>query len=306
MTQTLQSLPFASLYRHGFARVAAAVPRVHIGDPDANAERTLALAREADAAGAAVVIFPELGLTAYTSDDLFRQDALVETAERALGRIAAETASLRPVIVVGTALRAEQALYNCAVVLHRGRILGVVPKSYLPEYREFYEKRHFRAARDLVQGSVAVCGQRAPFGADLVFRSLDLPGLAVFVEICEDVWTAIPPSTYGALAGATVLANLSASNITIGKADYRRILCRSHSARTLSAYIYTAAGLGESTTDLAWDGQALVYENGDQLAESERFSNADELVLADVDLGRLLADRADTSSWGDLIHDQRE
>ena len=297
--------PFQSIYRHGFVRVAAAVPRVHVGDPQANAERTLELARAASDDGAALVVFPELGLSAYTVDDLFRQDALVDGVDDALARIVEQSGALRPVIVVGAPLRAEQGLFNAAVVIHRGRVLGAVPKSYLPEYREFYEKRQFRAARDLIGDVTALGSDRVPFGADLVFECADLPGFNVFVEICEDVWTAIPPSTYGALAGATVLANLSASNITIGKSDYRHVLCSSHSARTLSAYIYTAAGLGESTTDLAWDGQALICENGDSLAESGRFPAGDELICADVDLGRLIADRADLSSWGDSIHDHQ-
>ena len=296
---------FDSLYRHGYVRVAAGVPRVRVGDPIHNAERTIALIRRAAEADAGLVVFPELGLTAYTSEDLFRQDALIDAAREAVWRIAAQTASLLPVSVVGAALRAEDGLFNCAVVIHRGEVLGVVPKSYIPEYREFYEKRHFRADRDRVRDTIDLGRGEVPFGADLVFACRDVPGLAVAAEICEDVWTAIPPSTFGAMAGATVLVNLSASNITIGKADYRRTLAQSHSARTISAYIYTAAGLGESTTDLAWDGQALIYENGDELGETKRFSDADELLTADVDLGRLIADRTDTSSWGDLIHDNR-
>ena len=173
--------------------------------------------------------------------------------------------------------------------MHRGAILGVAPKSFLPEYREFYEKRQFRAARDLVADEMTLLGQRVPVGADLVFSCTDLPGFALFVEICEDLWTAIPPSTYGALAGATVLANLSASNVTIGKASYRRALCEGQSGKTIAAYAYTAAGQGESTTDLAWDGQALICENGDLLAQSRRFATEEQLICADVDLDRILA-----------------
>jgi NAD+ synthase (glutamine-hydrolysing) len=191
-------------------------------------------------------------------------------------------------------------------VIHRGRLLGVVPKSYLPEYREYYEKRQFRAARDLLGEELRLLGERVPFGADLMFAARDLPAFTLHVEICEDVWVPIPPSTYGALAGATVLANLSASNITIGKADYRRQLCASQSARTIAGYVFTAAGLGESTTDLAWDGQALIYENGDLLAEAARFAEGEQLILADIDLGRILADRSSTSSYGDSIHDHHE
>ena len=297
--------PFDSIYRHGYVRVAAAVPRVRIADPAHNALRTIDLANQASAHDAAMVVFPELGLAAYTSEDLFRQDALIEATSAAIDQVREASKPLAPVLVVGAPLRAEQGLFNCAVVIHRGRILGAVPKSYLPEYREFYEKRQFRAARDLIADTVTINGEQVPFGNDLVFQATDIPNFALHVEICEDVWSAIPPSTYGALAGATVLANLSASNILVGKSDYRHTLCAAHSARTLSAYLYTAAGPGESTTDLAWDGQALIYENGECLAESERYPETDGLISADVDLDRLVSDRAETSSWGDAIHDHR-
>ncbi len=302
----IRQLPLQSLYRHGYVRVAAAVPRVRIGDPAFNAERTIALAQRADEQQSALAVFPELGIAAYTSEDLFRQDALLEATLDAIERVRVATAELAPLTIVGAPLRAEQGLFNAAVVIHRGRVLGAVPKSYLPEYREFYEKRQFRAARDVVSPHVEINGTAVPFGSDLLFTAVDLPNLTIHVEICEDVWAAIPPSTYGALAGATVMANLSASNILVGKADYRRTLCAGHSARTLGAYIYTAAGPGESTTDLAWDGQALIYENGDRLAESERYPLEDGLITADVDLDRLVADRTETSSWGDSIHDHRE
>jgi NAD+ synthase (glutamine-hydrolysing) len=295
--------PFGSLYRHEFVRLAAAVPYVGIAEPDFNAERTLALAERASEARAALVIFPELGLSAYAIDDLLHQTALLAAVRRGLERIVAGSASLLPVIVVGAPLEIEEGLFNTAVVIQGGRVLGVIPKSYLPEYREYYEKRQFRAARDVIGDSIELLGQEVPCGADLVFAATDLPDFALHVEICEDLWVPIPPSTYGALAGATVLANLSASNITIGKSDYRHDLCGSQSARTISAYVYTAAGVGESTTDLAWDGQAMICENGERLAEAERFAEDEQLVLADVDLGRLVSDRASTSSFGDSIHD---
>src|SRR5439155_9738888 len=179
-------------------------------------------------------------------------------------------------------------------------------KSYLPEYREYYEKRQFRAARDLIGDEVALPWGPAPFGSDLVFVCRDLPGFAIHVEICEDVWTPIPPSTYGALAGATVLANLSASNITIGKAEYRRDLCASQSGKCIAAYLYSAAGPGESTTDLAWDGHALIYENNDLLAEAERFADSEQLITGDIDLERLLQDRMRTTSFSDSVSDCRE
>jgi NAD+ synthase (glutamine-hydrolysing) len=297
--------PFANPYSHGFLRVAAAVPEVRVGDPEFNAARSLALARRAHEMHASLVIFPELGLAAYSSEDLFHQRALLEAAADALAQVVEASRELGCVIVVGAPVAAEDGLYNVAVIVHRGRILGAVPKSFLPEYHEYYEKRQFRAARDLIGDELRLLGETVPFGPDLLFACRDLPGFTLYVEICEDLWAPIPPSTYGALAGATVLANLSASNITIGKADYRRTLCESHSARTISGYLYTAAGLGESTTDVAWDGQALICENGQLLTEAERFSDEEQLIVADLDLDRISADRMSTSSYGDAIHDLR-
>jgi NAD+ synthase (glutamine-hydrolysing) len=300
------ALPFDSIYRHGYARVAAAVPRVRVADPAANAQQTLALARAAGEQGAVLVVFPELGLTAYTADDLFHQDALLEAALAAIESVREASAELAPVIVVGAPLRAQGGLFNVALVIHAGRILGAVPKSYLPAYGEFYEKRQFRAARDAIRTEVEIGALSVPFGNDLLFSAADLPQFAMHVEICEDLWAPIPPSTYAALAGATVLANLSASNVTVGKPEYRRLLCAGHSARTLSAYVYTAAGVGESTTDMAWDGQALIYENGERLAEAERYPAQGTLTSADIDLDRLSAERMRLSSFGDCIHDHRE
>jgi NAD+ synthase (glutamine-hydrolysing) len=185
-------------------------------------------------------------------------------------------------------------------------VLGVVPKSYLPEYREYYEERQFRAAREAIGSEVELLGQTVPFGSDIVFAAGDLPNLVLHVEVCEDLWVPIPPSTFGALAGATVLVNLSASNITVGKADFRRTLCMGQSARTIAGYIYTAAGAGESTTDLAWDGQALICENGDLVTEAERFAVDEQLLLADLDLDRMVSDRGSTNSYGDSIADHKE
>jgi NAD+ synthase (glutamine-hydrolysing) len=298
--------PFHSLYSHGFVRIAAAVPNVRIADPAFNAQRTVELARAASDQHAAVVVFPELGLSGYAIDDLLHQQSLTDAVLEAIKTLLAASVALEPVIVVGAPLEAERGLFNTAVVIHRGRVLGVVPKSYLPEYLEYYEKRQFRAAREAIEGRIALLGEDVPFGPDLLFRCTDLPQLTMHVEVCEDLWVPIPPSTYGALAGATVLANLSASNITIGKADYRRALCASHSARTIAGYVYTAAGFGESTTDLAWDGQSIICENGDLVAESERFSDSEQLTLADLDLDRIVSDRSRTSSFGDSIGDYRE
>jgi NAD+ synthase (glutamine-hydrolysing) len=295
-----------SIYAHGFARVGCAVPTIRIGDPRHNAQRTIALARDAAARDTAFVIFPELGLTGYSADDLFHQDALLGGVREAIDAVVEASAELAPVLVVGAPLVTEQRLFNCAVVIQRGQVLGVVPKSYLPNYREFYEKRQFSAARSAVRDTVALGGTRVPFGADLLFECEDLEHFTLHVEICEDVWTPIPPSTYAAMGGATVLANLSASNITVGKADYRRTLCIGQSSRMLAAYLYTAAGAGESTTDLAWDGQAIIAENGELLAESERFTDQDRIITADVDLDRLVQDRIRMTSFIDSVGDHRE
>jgi NAD+ synthase (glutamine-hydrolysing) len=299
-------IPFNSLYRHGFARVAAAVPKVKVADPRYNAERTVALAQQASDNAAALVAFPELGLSAYSNEDLFHQQALHDAVLEAIRHVVAASAELQPVIVAGAPLMIEGALFNTAVVIHRGTVLGVVPKSYLPEYREYYEKRQFRAARDFVGTHIALLGEKVPFGSKLLFSCRDLDDFAVHVEICEDVWAPIPPSSYGAMAGATVIVNLSASNITVGKADYRRLLCASQSGRTFTGYVFTAAGEGESTTDLAWDGQALIYENGDLLAEAERFAREEQLIYSDIDLDRIVADRASSSSFSDAVHDHRD
>jgi NAD+ synthase (glutamine-hydrolysing) len=300
------TLPFRSLYSHGYVRVAAAVPHVRMGDPAFNAERTVELAGRAHGTGAAVVVFPELGLAGYSSEDLFHQAALLDGVEAGLQRVVAASVDVQPVLIVGAPVRVEGGLFNAALVIHRGEILGATPKSYVPEYREYYEKRQFRAARDVIGDHLTILGTTVPFGPDIVYTCRDVPGFALHVEICEDLWSPIPPSTYGALAGATVLANLSASNITIGKAEFRRMLCESQSAKTLSAYVFAAAGLGESTTDLAWDGQALICENGELVAEAHRFSDDEELITGDIDLDRLHSDRMSISSYGDTIGDVRE
>jgi NAD+ synthase (glutamine-hydrolysing) len=292
--------------RHGFARVAAAVPLVHLADPDANADSTLAMAREAAAHEAAVLVCPELGLTGYSNQDLFHQQALLESAADAVLALAEAAADLPTVLVVGLPLRVGSQVFNVAAVLHRGQVLGIVPKSYLPNYREFYEKRHFSAARQAIADTVDLGGHDVPFGTDLLFEISSLPDLVLGVEICEDVWAPAPPSTFAAMAGATVIVNLSGSNLTIGKAGYRRQLCSSQSARIFGAYVYAGAGEGESTTDLAWDGHAIIAENGNVLAESTAFAPEPQLVVADIDLDRLVADRMRATSFVDCLEDHRQ
>ncbi len=293
--------PFSCLYSHDFLRLAVAVPRGAVADPDFAVAETLRLAAEGDASGTGLMVFPELGISSYSIDDLLLQDALLEAVERALGRIARASADLYPVLVVGAPLRLEGRLYNTAVAIHRGAILGAVPKTYLPNYREFYERRHFTSGAGITGRTISIDGHEVPFGTDLLFRSTGSVPFTFHTEICEDIWVPLPPSTHAALAGAEVLLNLSASNITIGKAEMRRLLCASHSARTASAYAFSAAGPGESTTDLAWDGQATIFENGVLLAETERFAVEATLATADIDLGRLRQERMRLTTYGDCI-----
>lgn len=291
-------LPFRSLYRHQFIRIAAAVPRVRVADVQANAAEIVRLAALAEGDHAAVVVFPEMSLTAYSNDDLFQQDALLCAAIDGLAAVCEGSRDLRAVLVVGLPLRIDQRLFNVAAIVHRGTVYGIVPKRFIPNYREFYEKRQFSSGRDLQVTEVDLLGGRTPVG-DLVFPLGDLPNAVLGVEICEDVWAPVPPSTYLALSGATVVANLSASNITIGKSDYRRQLAASQSARSIAAYVYTAAGPGESTTDLAWDGEALIYENGRMLADGPRFVDDSRIVSADIDCAALVHDRMLMTSYND-------
>jgi NAD+ synthase (glutamine-hydrolysing) len=295
---------FFSLYRHDFLRIASCVPRMQVADPQANLAETLRLAAQGAEAHAGIMLFPELGLSAYAIDDLLLQDALLEAVEEAIGKLIEASRSLYPALVVGAPLRKDGALYNAAVVIHRGQLLGVVPKAYLPNYREFYERRHFTSGLDIRGQQVKIAGRQAPFGIDLLFRSAGSVDVTFHVEICEDFWVPLPPSTRAALAGAEVLLNLSASNITIGKAENRRLLCASQSARAIAAYAYSAAGPGESTTDLAWDGHAAIFENGERLTETERFPSDSVLVTADVDLGRLRQERMRVNTFGDCRREE--
>jgi NAD+ synthase (glutamine-hydrolysing) len=297
---------FRDLYRHGFVRVGVAVPEMQVSDVGRNTEHTIALARRAAGDAVAVTVFPELGLTGYSAQDLLHQDAFLRAALDGLRRIVDDSRGRFGVVVVGLPVRVGSQLFNVAAVVHDGAVLGLVPKSYLPNYREFYEKRHFSAARAAVVSEVELFGRAVPFGTDLLFPASDRPDLVLGIEICEDLWTPIPPSTYAAMAGATVIGNLSASNLTIAKRGYRNQLCGAQSARTVSAYLYAGAGAGESTTDLVWDGHALIYENGTRLAERDAFADADRLVTADVDLDRLLADRIRLTSLMDTIEDHRD
>jgi NAD+ synthase (glutamine-hydrolysing) len=290
---------FFSPYRHGFVRLAACVPQVAIAEPSKNADQALDLVAAGDRDGVALMVFPELNLSAYAIDDLLFQDAVLNAVAAQVDRLIAASKQMSPVFVVGAPLRTRGRLYNCALVIHRGQLLGVVPKVFLPNYREFYERRHFTSGEAVRGATIAVAGHEAPFGIDLLFDARGDHGFTFHVEICEDLWVPQPPSGLGAAAGAELLLNLSASNIVIGKAQMRRLLCASQSARCIAAYAYSAAGAGESTTDLAWDGQAGIFEIGQGLAETERFSATAEMAIADVDLGRIRQERMRTNSFGD-------
>ncbi|EJM95963.1 NAD(+) synthase [Herbaspirillum sp. YR522] len=291
---------FFNLYNHGFARVAVAVPQCKVADPAFNAARTIELARQAAAQGAVLVSFPELGLSAYSCEDLFQQKALLDGAQQALQAVVEASIDLPAVLIVGLPLKIDHQLFNCAAVVANGRVHGVVPKTYLPNYSEFYEARQFSPADCVISSHVRLGGQDVPVGS-LLF---DIAGIADFrfhVEICEDVWVPIPPSSFAALAGATVLVNLSASNVVVGKSGYRHQLVSQQSARCMAAYLYSSAGNGESTTDVAWDGQALICENGELLAQSERFGDGGHVIYADVDLERLSRERFHQTSFGQSV-----
>jgi NAD+ synthase (glutamine-hydrolysing) len=291
-------MDFYNAYSQGFARVAACTHHAAIGDPAANAESVLRLARQCHDDGVALAVFPELTLSGYSIEDILLQDVLLDGVEEAVREVVAASTDLLPVLVVGAPLRYRHRIYNTAVVIHRGAVLGVAPKSYLPTYREFYERRQV-AAGDEERGTIRVAGMQAPFGPDLLFTASDLPNFVLHVEICEDMFVPVPPSAEAALAGATVIVNLSGSPITIGRAEDRSLLARSASLRCLTAYVYAAAGEGESTTDLAWDGQTMIWENGVLLAHSERFPKGERRSIADVDTELLRSERLRMGTFDD-------
>jgi NAD+ synthase (glutamine-hydrolysing) len=298
-TERFVTKPFQAIHTHGFIRAAACTPSVAVGDPAANVAETLVLVKQGHEKGCDLMLFPELGISAYAIDDLFLQDALLKRVDAELATLVEASRELSPVILVGAPLVHNARLYNCAVAISRGRVLGVVPKSFLPNYREYYEKRWFAPGYGVVGQEITVAGQPTLFGTDLVFEASDLPDFVFALEICEDFWAPAPPSTQAAMAGALVLCNLSASNIVVGKADEREMLCASQSSRCQAAYLYSAAGPGESTTDLAWDGQATIHELGRRLAVTERFPAQAQMAIADIDVGRLRLERMRTPTFND-------
>lgn len=291
-------MQFASAYDQGFVRVAAVTIPVTAAQPDRNVEAVLEAAEELSRRGVGLAVFPELCLTGYALDDLLLAAPLLDAAEEALAALVGASRELLPVLMVGLPVRHRNRVLNVAAVVHRGELLGLVPKAYVPTYREFYERRHF-APGDDIRGELVLAGHRAAIGPDLLFVAEDVPGLVIHAEVCEDMWVPVPPSAEASLAGATVLANLSGSPITVTKAEHRKLLARAASARCLAAYVYAAAGEGESSTDLSWDGQTFVYEDGDLLAETERFPRGWRCSVADVDLQRLTAERYRQGTFDD-------
>ncbi|MBF0971355.1 MAG: NAD(+) synthase [Actinomyces graevenitzii] len=309
-------MEFRSVYDQGFARIAAVTAPVAPANPAKNAQTTIDLLQEAQAQGVAVAVFPELNLTGYAIDDLFLQEVLLEQTLAAIESVRQASAELTVMAVVGAPLRQGNRLYNCALAIQGGRVYAVAPKTFLPNYREFYEKRHFASGAMAAATSITLpgvgdgptasaaaqvspSGAVVPFGNKLLLDFPHIPGMVLHMEVCEDLWVPVAPSAQAALAGANVLVNLSGSPITVGRADDRELLARSASLRCNAAYVYAAAGEGESSTDLSWDGQTMIYELGEKLAETERFPQGPRMAVADVDIRTLASERLRQGSFDD-------
>ena len=280
--------------KDGFIKAAAATPRIQVADCVSNTREIIEKAKEMSQAGARILVFPELSITGYTCGDLFWQERLLTSAKEQLLKAAAALKDVEGLIFIGLPLVFDGKLYNTAAVLNRGNILGIVPKIHLPNYGEFYEARYFTSGRG-VEGSVKIGAQEVAFGSNLLFTCEELPGLTVAAEICEDLWAPAPPSVAHAMAGATVIVNLSASDETVGKSDYRRALIKGQSARLLCGYVYATAGNGESTQDLVFGGQNLICEDGSVLAEAEMFQN--QTIYGTFDIQKLCGERQRISTW---------
>lgn len=283
---------------YGFIRTAVAVPKLKVADCDYNSKQILELINQAKKYNIKILVFPELSLTAYTCGDLFFQACLLEAAKNSLNNILSSTLNIDMLIAIGMPLTVDNQLFNCAVIINKGRILGIVPKTYLPNYNEFYEKRWFSSSNDLISDTVNLCNQQVPIGADLIFK-LNNYDICIGAEICEDLWATIPPSSFLSLGGANIIINLSASNETVSKNSYRLSLICQQSARCLAAYIYSCAGCDESTTDIVFSGHSVIAENGTILAESEKFSQTAQLIYKDIDTERLNADRKKIKTFRD-------
>ena len=286
---------------YGFFRAGAAVPKLKVADCNYNKVQIMELINEAEKNKVKAIVFPELCLSAYTCADLFLQRTLINECEKVLSEIAEETKDKDIFIILGLPVEADSTTFNCAAVLHKGKILGAVPKTYIPNYGEFYEKRWFSSSNAVLSSEIMLCGQKVPFGANMLFRDFKRPEITFAIEICEDLWSPIPPSSYYAVKGATVIFNLSASNELAAKNEYRRSLVSGQSASAICGYVYSSSGVGESTQDLVFSGHSLICENGSLLKENKRFSMENQLIYADLDIERLYNDRKKNTSFGELM-----
>ena len=284
---------------YGFIRVGSALPKCKLADCIYNTEELIQILQQANEKQIQILVFPELSITAYTCGDLFFQHSLLEYAEKGLNDIIKASQNIDVFAVVGTPVVIDNQLFNCAVAIYKGNILGVVPKSYLPNYSEFQEKRWFSPAKQLLSSEIVLCGQKIPVGTDLIFKAEQIPYCKIGIEICEDLWSVIPPSSYQALSGATILLNPSASNELASKYDYRKQLISQQSSRCIAVYVYSSSGVGESTQDMVFSGHGLIYENGTLLKESERFIKETQLIYADVDLELLQNDRMKNTTFSE-------
>ncbi|MBI4187730.1 MAG: NAD(+) synthase, partial [Chloroflexi bacterium] len=283
----------------GFLRVGTAVPELKVADIDFNVTTIKEGIGKARGEGVQVLTFPEMSVTGYTLGDLLQHQALLDKARQGLGDILEETAGNNMIVVVGMPLSVDEKIFNCAAVLNSGAILGVIAKTHLPSYKEFYERRWFSSSREAVSDTIELAGQQVPFGTDILFQ-LKGTTATIGVEICEDLWVPLAPHGYQAVNGATILLNPSASNEVLSKADWRRIMLASESGRCIAAYCYTSSGIGESSNDIVYGGQAIIAENGVVLRESERLSEGSQLLVADIDLDRLAHDRRAVTSFRDF------
>lgn len=282
---------------YGFVRVAAAVPKLKVADCKFNADNIIELIKKAEIEGIQFVVFPELSITAYTCGDLFHQQTILRESVNQLSRILNSTGEAGIIAILGLPLFVDNQLFNCAVVIQNGSIMGVVPKTYIPNYSEFYEERWFSSGTKGMSDYITLCDQKVPFGTDVLFEDKNNQGVCFGIEICEDLWVPIPPSSYQAISGANLIFNLSASNEIIGKSDYRRELIRQQSAKCVAAYVYTSSGVCESTTDVVFSGHAVISEYGTVMAESQRFKDDEQLICSEVDIEKLLNDRCKNTSF---------
>lgn len=287
--------------RYGFLRVAAASIKLKVSNTKYNVEEIKSVIKEAYESKVSVIVFPELCITAYTCGDLFGQDILIRSAEDAVYDLLKFTENIDMVVFVGAPVPNGQYLFNCAVAIYKGKILGIVPKTYIPNYSEFYEKRWFSSSTDFDEKEVTYCGCNVPFGCDILFQNVNIKEYCIGAEICEDLWAPVPPTSYAALSGATVLLNLSASNELVNKAAYRTDLVKQQSARLIAAYIYSSSGVHESTTDLVFSGHLLISENGELLKQSDRFERSSKFITADIDLQKLTAERRKDLTFKDSV-----